>query len=325
MTQMSTGRMHADELDISAPLVQRLLAAQFPQWADLPLTPVRSAGTDNALYRLGADMVVRLPRIHWAVGQAEKEHRWLPHLAPHLPLAIPLPLALGEPDTGYPWRWAVHHWLPGENATAAHIVDPRQAALDLARFIAALQRIDATSWPPPRPDDSYRGEPLIRRDAPTRAAITALRDVIDTDAATAVWEAALAAPPWSGPPVWLHGDLQAGNLLAVQGRLSAVIDFGCLGVGDPAGDVMAAWLYLGADTRDLFRAVLQVDDATWARGRGWALSVGLIALPYYRDTNPVLAGIARRAIDEALEGYALDTPSGKNRFPLSRIAGQTIM
>ncbi len=301
---MTAAKMHDDELVVDAALVRRLLAAQFPHWAGLPLAPVRSAGTDNALYRLGADMVVRLPRIHWAVGQAEKEQRWLPRLAPHLPLAIPLPLALGEPGAGYPWQWAVHRWIEGENATAERITDPRQAAVDLAHFIAALQRIDAADWPQPRPHDSYRGEPLIRRDAPTRAASTALRAVIDADAATAVWAAALAAPPWPGPPVWLHGDLQAGNLLAVQGRLSAVIDFGCLGVGDPAGDVMAAWLYLGADTRNLFRAALQVDDATWARGRGWALSVGLIALPYYRDTNPVLAGIARSAIDETLEDYA---------------------
>jgi aminoglycoside phosphotransferase (APT) family kinase protein len=297
---MTAAQMHADELAIDAALVRRLLATQCPQWAGLPLAPVPSAGTDNALYRLGADMVVRLPRIHWAVGQAAKEQRWLPRLASHLPLAIPQPLALGEPGAGYPWQWAVHRWIAGENATAEHIADPRQAALDLAHFIAALQRIDAAGWPPPGPDDSYRGEPLTRRDAPTRAAINALRAVIDADAATAVWDAAIAAAAWPSPPVWLHGDLQAGNLLAVQGRLSAVIDFGCLGVGDPACDVMAAWLYLGADTRDLFRAALHVDDATWARARGWALSVGLIALPYYRETNPVLAGIARRAIDEAV-------------------------
>ena len=128
--------------------------------------------------------------------------------------------------------------------------------------------------------------------------------MLDADAVTAVWEAALQAPAWRGPPVWIHGDLQSGNLLARQGRLSAVIDFGCLGVGDPACDVMAAWMLLSAETRDVFRAALQVDDATWARGRGWALSVGLIALPYYQSTNPVLAGIARRAIDEALADYS---------------------
>ncbi|MBI3243319.1 MAG: aminoglycoside phosphotransferase family protein [Chloroflexi bacterium] len=297
---MTAGKMHDDEMDTDAFLVGRLLAAQFPQWADLPIEPVPSAGTDNALYRLSDDMVVRLPRIHRAVGQVEEEHLWLPRLAPFLPLAIPVPLAKGEPGEGYPWHWSVYRWLEGENAALERIAEPRQAAIDLAQFIAALQRLDATGGPPPGPHNSSRGEPLARRDTETRDAIATLRGTLDADTVTAVWDAAIEAPAWHGPPVWLHGDLQSGNLLAVQGRLIAVIDFGCLGVGDPACDVMAAWLYLSAETRDVFRATLQVDDATWARGRGWALSVGLIALPYYQNTNPVLAGIARRAIAEVL-------------------------
>ena len=300
---MSVGKMHVDEVDTNVSLVVRLLTAQFPQWADLPIEPVHSAGTDNALYRLGDDMVVRLPRIHWATGQADKEHQWLPRLAPFLPLAIPVPLAKGKPGEGYPWHWSVYRWLEGENATSERIANPRQAATDLAQFIAALQRIDATGGPPPGQHNSFRGEPLAMRDTRTRDAIAILRGTFDADAMTAVWDAAIKAPAWHRPPVWLHGDLQSGNLLAVQGRLNAVIDFGCLGVGDPACDVMVAWLYLSAETRDVFRAVLQVDDATWARGRGWALSVGLIALPYYQSTNPVLAGIARRAIDEALADF----------------------
>ena len=262
-----------------------------------------SAGTDNAIYRLGDDMAVRLPRIHWATGQVEKEHEWLPRLAPLLPLAIPVPLAKGMPGEGYPWHWSVYRWLEGENATIERIADPRQAATDLAQFIAALQRIDPTGGPPPGAHNSFRGVPLAMRDAPTRAAIAALRGTLDTDAVTAAWEAALRAPAWRGPPVWIHGDLQSGNLLAQRGRLSAVIDFGCLGVGDPACDLMVAWTLFSAETRDVFRAALPVDDATWARGRGWALSVGLIALPYYQNTNPVLAGIARRAIDEVLADH----------------------
>jgi aminoglycoside phosphotransferase (APT) family kinase protein len=301
---MSVGKMHVDEVNTSVSLVLRLLTAQFPQWADLPIEPVRSAGTDNALYRLGEDMVVRLPRIHWATGQVEKEHQWLPRLAPLLPLAIPLPLAKGEPGEGYPWRWSVYQWLEGENATIGCIAEPRQAAIDLARFIAALQRVDATGGPPPGPHNSSRGVPLGMRDTHTRDAIASLRGTLDTDAVTAVWDGAIDEPAWHGPPVWLHGDLQAGNMLTVDGQLSAVIDFGCLGVGDPACDVMAAWMFLSAETRDTFRAALQVDDATWARGRGWALSVGLIALPYYQSTKPVLAGIARRAIEEAVADYS---------------------
>jgi aminoglycoside phosphotransferase (APT) family kinase protein len=300
---MPAGKMHVDEVDTDVSLVGRLLAAQCPQWADLPIEPVHSAGTDNALYRLGDDMAVRLPRIHWATEQVDKEHRWLPRLAPLLPLAIPVPLAKGTPGEGYPWHWSVYRWLDGENATLERIADPRQAATELAQFIVALQRIDPTCGPPPGPHNSGRGVPLATRDTRTRTSIEALQGIIDADAATAAWEAALQAPAWRRPPVWIHGDLQSGNLLAVQGRLSAVIDFGCLGVGDPACDLIVAWNLLSAETRAVFRAALRVDDATWARGRGWALSVGLIALPYYQSTNPVLAGIARRAIDEALADH----------------------
>jgi aminoglycoside phosphotransferase (APT) family kinase protein len=291
--------VHRDELAIDDALVRRLLAAQFPQWADLPLERVESDGTDNAIYRLGGYMAVRLPRINWAVGQVEKEHRWLLRLAPHLPLAIPVPLARGVPGEGYPWDWSVYRWLDGENATVDRIADLRQAALDLASFVAALQRIDPAGGPLAGGENS-RGVPLAMRDARTRAAIASLRGTLDTDAVTAAWDEALRAPAWSGPGVWVHGDLHAGNLLARHGRLSAVIDFGALAVGDPACDLMGAWMLLTPDTRVVFRAALAVDEATWARGRGWALSVALIILPYYKDTNPVLCGIARYAVAEVL-------------------------
>lgn len=292
--------MHQDEINISISLVSQLLAAQFPKWAKLPIWAVRSAGTDNAIYRLGDHLAVRLPRIPGAVGQVDKEHLWLPRLAPHLPLAIPTPLAKGQPGEGYPWQWSVYRWLEGENSTVEHIADPRQAALDLAHFIIALRQIDATAGPPPGGNNTSRGLPLTRRDSQTRAAIANLRGLVDADAVTDVWEAALRAPVWRRPPVWIHGDIQAGNLLVQRGRLSAVIDFGCLTIGDPACDVMAAWTFLSRESRDVFRETLEVDDATWERGRGWALSFGLIALPYYQNTNPVLAAIARKAIDEVL-------------------------
>jgi aminoglycoside phosphotransferase (APT) family kinase protein len=299
---MSAGKMHADEVATDASLVRRLLAAQFPQWADMSIAPVPSAGTDNALYRIGNDLVARLPRIAGATGQIDKEMQWLPKLAPHLPLAISLPLAKGEPGEGYSFPWAVCQWLPGENATLDRLTDPRQAATDLARFIVALQRIDATGVPG---NLGSRGAPLAMRDEYTRAAIADAHNLglIDTGAVIAAWEAALRAPVWDRPPVWFHGDLQSGNLLANKGRLSAVIDFGCLNVGDPAVDVMTAWLYLPAEVRGTFRAALSVDDATWARGRGWALSVSIVALPYYHITNPTLASISRRAIAEVLADH----------------------
>ena len=295
--------MHVDEVDTNVPLVGRLLITQFPQWANLPIEQAQSAGTGNALYRLGDDMVVRLPRIPSAVGQVDKEQKWLPRLAPLLPLNIPVPLAKGKPSDGYPWHWSVYRWLEGEDATTARIADPRQAATDLAQFIIALQQIEATGGPPPGQHNFFRGVPLTVRDHQTRDAIAALDDVLDANEVIAAWEAAIETPAWNGTPVWLHGDLHAGNLLVQQGKLSAVIDFGGLGVGDPACDVMAAWLFLSAKNRPVFREVLQADDATWARGRGWALSFGLIALPYYQTTNPVLAGIARRAINEVLADH----------------------
>jgi aminoglycoside phosphotransferase (APT) family kinase protein len=290
--------MHADEFDTDVSLVRRLLAAQFPRWADLPVEPVPSMGTVNALYRLGDGMVVRLPRVERWAAHLERELRWLPTLAPRLPLAIPTPLATGNPGEGYPWRWAVYRWLPGETWAVERIADVRAAATDLARFVAALQRLDPAGAPP-----AGRGGPLAGRDAPTRGAIAALRGVIDTDAATAAWEASLGAPAWDAPPVWTHGDLLPPNLLVAHGRLTAVIDFGGAGVGDPACDVMAAWSLFPAGARAVFRAALRPDDATWMRGRGWALSVALLILPYYRDTNPAFAAVAARTVEDVLAEY----------------------
>jgi aminoglycoside phosphotransferase (APT) family kinase protein len=297
-------KMHADEVDTDVALVRRLLTAQFPQWADLPITPVPSVGTDNAIYRLGNDMAVRLPRIHRAAGgRVHKEHQWLPRLAPLLPLAIPVPLAKGMPGEDYPWNWSVCRWLPGETATIGHIADLRAAATALAQFVAALQRIDPAGGPAPGAHNFFRGVPLAMRDAATRTAIASLKGMIDIDAVTAAWDAALEAPAWHRPPVWIHGDLLPGNLLVKGGRLSGVIDFGGLGVGDPACDLMAAWTLFSGESRNAFRAALAVDDASWARGRGWALSWAVIFIPYYLDTNPEGVAIARRAIDEVLTDH----------------------
>ncbi|MFD4946560.1 aminoglycoside phosphotransferase family protein [Streptomyces sp. NPDC058239] len=292
---MPAGKMHADEPDIDVALVHRLIAGQFPQWAGPAVEPVASAGTSNAMYRLGEDMVVRLPRIAGAARDVEKEHRWLPRLAPLLPAPIPVPLGRGMPAAGYPWHWSVYRWLEGGNPAVGHIADPGSLAADLAEFITALHRIDPTDGPP-----SYRSEPLGARDVATRAAIRELRRVVDAEAAVAAWEAALRAPERTGPAVWIHADLQPGNLLITDGRLSAVIDFGCLGLGDPAVDLIAAWYLLPADARGIFRTALNADDAAWARGRGWALSTALGELRHYRDMNPPMAAIARHVIHEVL-------------------------
>jgi aminoglycoside phosphotransferase (APT) family kinase protein len=276
-------------------LVRRLLAAQFPEWSNLPVEPVESAGTDNAMYRLGADMAVRLPRIKGATGNVARGHRWLPRLAPLLPVAIPAPLAHGLPGNGYPWPWSVYRWLDGQNPAVGRIAEPARLAEDLAGFVTALRRIDTTDGPA-----AGRGVPLATRDSATRGAIGELDGIVDTAAATAAWEEALRIPVRSGPATWTHGDLSPGNVLISGGRLSAVIDFEGVGVGDPSVDLIVAWNLLPADARDVFRSALRADDASWARGRGWALSIALIQLPYYRTTNPVLAANSRHVIAEVL-------------------------
>jgi aminoglycoside phosphotransferase (APT) family kinase protein len=286
---MPAGGLHDNTVHTDVALVGRLLAAQFPRWADLPICPSPSAGVDNTLYRLGDDMVVRLPRSGWSGARVDKEQRWLPWLAPRLPVAIPAPLGRGRPAEGYPWPWSVYRWLDGENPTSERIADPRALATALAGFVAALRRIDPTGGPP-------AGQPLALKDAPVRAAIDALRGMIDTDAVTAAWDAALRLPAWTGPPVWFHGDLAPGNVLLVNGRLSAVIDFAGMGVGDPSDDVRVAWNLLPADAREIFRAALRMDDATWARGRGHALAQALAQLLHYRDTHPAPAATVRQVL-----------------------------
>lgn len=286
---------------IDTDLVRRLLAAQFPRWADLPIAPVERSGMDNATFRLGDDMSVRLPRYRRWVGQVEAEQRWLPWLATQLPLTVPEPLGKGEPGEGYPFPWSVYRWLEGETATTGSLADPLRAAADLAAFVTALRRIDPTGGPVPRLSNAFRGERVgtecdsLFADSLVRAKIAKLKvaGLADSDAVTAVWDAALAAPAWDGPPVWVHGDLATGNLLAVDGRLSAVIDFGTLAVGDPAVDLLPAWLFLPDEARGAFRDAVAVDDATWARGRGLALAGSLPVPddPFFDDPARVTAAL----------------------------------
>jgi aminoglycoside phosphotransferase (APT) family kinase protein len=283
-------RLHPDEIETDVALVRRLLAAQFGDLAELPIEPLPVGGTDNAIYRLGDELSVRLPIKPTSPGDHELEFRWLPVLAPRLPLAIPEPLALGRPADGYPNEWAIHRWLPGEDATVAP-PDLARAAIDLADFIAALWEIDSSGGP-----SGGRGEALARRDEHTRACIAEL----DIEGAAAVWDEALAAPIYDGPPVWVHGDLDKRNLLIQGGRITGVLDWSCACVGDPACDVKVAWAVLDAETRPVFRARLGVDDATWARARGWAVSQAVIALPYYLETYPAIVREARRWLGEAL-------------------------
>jgi aminoglycoside phosphotransferase (APT) family kinase protein len=283
--------MHDDELEIDVELVGGLLAEQFPDWATLPLRSVEPAGTDNAVFRLGDALSVRLPRRHGSTEPGSKELDWLPKLALLLPVEIPVPVAQGRPSDAYPWFWEIHSWVDGETVPVEEI-DAIQAARDLAALVGALQRIDPDGAP------RGRGIPLAERDEGIRHWF----DRFDGDpAVTAEWERALAAPPWDGPPVWHHGDLDARNWLVRDGRISGVVDWAAMGVGDPACDVMVAWKLHSPAARDAFRDALPTDDATWERARGWALSQAVAILAYYTpENNPTLFREAESWLDLAL-------------------------
>lgn len=212
--------MHIDEVETDESLVRRLVGAQFPEWAGLVIRPVQSAGTDHALYRLGNEMVVRLPRILSASAQVNKEQQWLPRFAPLLPLAIPYPLAMGKPAEGYPWHWSVCRWIGGKDASVTTVTDEHQAAIALAEFLLALQKIDPTGGPLPGKHNFFRGVPLAMRDSETQTAIDSLRDRFDADLMLEVWKGSLGAPRWNKPPCWIHGDLmsQLQNYFELSGH-----------------------------------------------------------------------------------------------------------
>jgi aminoglycoside phosphotransferase (APT) family kinase protein len=264
-----------DKAAITPALVSELIAEQFPQWAHMRVASVELDGWDNTTFRLGEELSVRLPSADHYIAQVDKEHRWLPVLAPQLPLPIPEPVARGAPARGFARPWSVYRWLPGEPATMERVSDLAGFARDLADFLVALYDIDPAGGPPAGAHSFFRGGPLSTYDGDARGAIAELDGEIDTAAATAAWEAALAAP-WEGPPVWVHGDVTGANLLVIDGRLSGVVDFGCSAVGDPACDLAIGWTFFHGDSRAAFRERLRPDDATWARGRGWALWKALI-------------------------------------------------
>lgn len=262
---------------IDAELVERLLAEQFPQWGAEPVRPVDRPSWDNRVFRIGEDLVARLPSAEGYVAAVAKEQRWLPVLGRQLPQRIPTPVARGRPGCGYPWPWSVYRWLPGASATAVSVADAKGFARDLAAFVAALQRIDSSQGPVAGDHSFGRGGPLDVYDQETRSTITRLGRLIDGPAAMRLWESAVAAP-YAGPPVWVHGDLAPSNLLVQAGRLSGVIDFGTCAVGDPACDLVIAWTFLPGAARQVFRQGLTVEESAWTRGRAWALWKALLTL-----------------------------------------------
>lgn len=247
------------------------------------IDPVAMSGWDNRTFHLGKDMSIRLPSAADYELQVEKEHQWLPQLAPALPLPIPVPLAMGKPEYGYPWKWSIYRWLEGETASSGRIADLSEFAGDLGNFLIALHKINATDGPSPGLHSFYRGGSLSVYDNDTRRSIANLKDKIDTAAATEVWEAALSTS-WKHQPVWVHGDISAGNLLVQKGKLCAVIDFGQLASGDPACDLAINWTLFHGKSRETFQKALPLDQGTWARARGWTLWKALLVAAGF--TNP---------------------------------------
>ena len=287
-------------LIIEEDFVRRLVAAQFPQWKDLPIQAVPVSGWDNRTFHLGDRMLIRMPSAAEYALQVEKEQQWLPRLAPFLPLPIPVPLAVGEPMDGYPWKWSIYSWLDGETASSGHIADLCEFAVDLAKFLKAFQSTDSTDGPLPGLHSFYRGGSLMTYDAEVRQAVIALEGKIDIETATKVWEVALATT-WNGKPVWVHGDISAGNLLVQNGCLSAVIDFGQLAVGDPACDLAIAWTFFKGKSRKAFQDELPLDKETWTRARAWTLWKSLVVAAGFTNPNNFESVQCWRIIKEVLE------------------------
>jgi len=283
--------MHRDT--ITADIAARLVAGQFPQWASLPVVPVKINGWDNTTFRLGDELSIRLPSADEYAAQVGKEHHWLPVLAPHLPLPIPEPVAMGCPTDEFPRPWSVYRWLAGEPASADQVTDLARFAASLTGFLAALQAIDASDGPPAGEHNFFRGGPLATYDEQTRQLIRQRADDIDASAATRVWDAAMAST-WERAPVWVHGDVTGSNLLVTDGALRAVIDFGGVAVGDPACDLVMEWTFFTGDSAAVFRRGLDLDEATWARGRGWALWKALLMIGEEKEGRSDADDAARR-------------------------------
>jgi aminoglycoside phosphotransferase (APT) family kinase protein len=297
---VAVNRMPAAEVEVSADLVRRLLADQHPDLARLPVEFLAN-GWDNELYRIGDELVARLPRRALGAQIITNEQRWLPGLAPRLPLPIPYPERSGVPGCGYPYSWSVVPYLPGVPAAQASSFDPARAAAAVGGFLGVLH----VPAPADAPANPFRGVPLAERAGTFAANLALLADQVDRDTVLHVWDAALAAPGYDGPPVWLHGDLHPANILVDDGQVSAVIDFGDITAGDPAGDLSVAWMLLPPGCHAGFWSAYQAvggraSDALRARARGWALNFAIVFLAHSED-NPVLAEVGRRTLRTVLE------------------------
>lgn len=288
-----------NKITIDIFLVKALIASQFPQWGHLEIKPVEHGGWDNRTFHLGDTMLIRLPSAECYASKVEKEQRWLPKLAPFLPLAIPAPVAMGNPTREYPWHWSIYKWIEGETVSDKNVVDQIQFARDLAQFLVALQKIDTTGGPIAGEHNFYRGGSLRVYDSEVREALRVLGDSIDSAVVTELWNRALEVE-WNKDPVWIHGDIAVGNLLIEDGKLKAVIDFGGLAIGDPACDYVIAWTFLTQESRHVFKEALSVDNATWNRARGWVLWKALIICAQLCGTDSNQQKQSRKVLQEIL-------------------------
>lgn len=287
---------------IDTALVHHLIASQFSKWRDLRIEPVAASGWDNRTFHLGKKMLVRLPSAAEYELQVDKEHKWLPKLAAALPVSIPTPLELGKPEEGFPWKWSIYRWIEGESIASVLVEDLPTLASDLSGFLNALHQVDTTGGPLAGPHSFYRGGALSTYDSETRKAINLLKGEIDERAAVCIWETALSSS-WKNPPLWVHGDISAGNLLVQSGKLSAVIDFGQLSIGDPACDLVINWTLFQGESREIFQGLLPFDKETWERARGWALWKSLLVAAGLTKTSNFESKRCWHIIKEVTDPY----------------------
>ncbi|MCC2645613.1 MAG: hypothetical protein K0R94_1391 [Burkholderiales bacterium] len=280
-------------------LVHNLITRQFPELKNLPIKAVAHQGCDNRTFRLGKELLVRLPSKQEYTFQVEKEQLWLPKLAIHLPYQIPIPIAQGQPDVDYPWKWSIYKWLKGESALLGEINNLESFAHDLADFMNAFQRIDTAGGPLPSTQNFYRGGALLNYDEETRKAISLLKDNVDQKAVLNLWEKAINTK-YAGRPVWVHGDISPGNILVADGALSAIIDFGQLAIGDPACDLTIAWTMFYSKSRDVFIQSINMEHDTWVRAKAWGLWKALIIAAGISEANAIEVQKEFRIIEEIL-------------------------
>lgn len=293
--------MNAKQVLIDKSLVHHV-STQFPEWKNLTITPVEPGGWDNRTFRLGKNMLVRMSSAKRYEYGIQKEQKWLPKLAPHLPLLIPYPIALGKPDLAYPYEWSIYRWIEGETAEKGPISNYANFAISLAQFLIALQNIDSTNGPMAGAHNFYRGGSLRVYDSEMRQAITLLKGKIDKKTVIEIWESALATS-WNQSPVWVHGDISPGNLLVKNGQLYAIIDFGGLAIGDPACDLGITWTFFTGESREIFRKTFSFDSETWARGRAWTLWKALIIASGLSQTNNLEGKKCWQIINEILQDH----------------------